>query len=886
MPETNDQTKTQAEARRHRAAAFTPRDALFVLCRQRRKALGLGALVLACAAVAAVALPAAYRSEAKMLVRLGRESVALDPTTTLGTTVTPIQSRENEINSELQILKSREIAHRVVSTLGHDALGHAEANKAVTHLQENIELDVEPSTAILTVAYKAGEAQLAQDVVSAYLTAFLELRSQVHRNPTAEAFFADQKLAADAALMAVETQLKDLKDATGVASLTEQRAVLLGRIGELETRLATAHADLAGTTASLAQLQKRVAELPETVVTSSTTGSAMDSLDDLRQKLNDLKLREQDVSARFVEDSPTVQIVRQKIARAEGLLAEASTSVRQETTGLNKTREDLDLRLQTGLAEQAALAARVEAIEQELTTARSRIGTLNAVELSLGQLAREAGIREENLRKYAESFEQARIDQAMFESRISNISEVQAATLPSEPASPNRLLLLVAGLFGAVAGGTLLAFAAEAMDRTLKRPADVEKLGLGRSVSMPLMRATAPAGVTFGRGTGGNKSGGTSGGNGVSRRMRSLHTARRLAVGLTSALAVPAALLARALDAMNAAGRDVAEQLHQAFRRLTWQTDWSTVPPAPWRHVQARRERLAADAPVQQPPTHHATTLHAPDAAVDRAHGGSTATVQPVHETDADKPTTDDLPTNDTAAAAPASGPVLWQAGLEVVQRLLAPQQPACRSVGVVAATAGEGTSTVAARVAAALAHLHAADGLAAGDPRGCQQPSDVDGACLLIDANFMHPSLATARPAAANHAAANHAAANYAAAGPSATALLSHAHYNPAHEVDVLPLAAVAPLITPAILAEVIGSALQHWAVVVVDLPPVNESGLSARLAAACDGTLLVAEANRQRQETCLAAADRLREADANLLGTVLNKRTFPVPAWLYRRA
>ncbi len=57
-----------------------------------------------------------YISEAEIFVRLGRENVALDPTTTLGQgpAVRVPQSREEEINSNVKMLQSRDIISKVV----------------------------------------------------------------------------------------------------------------------------------------------------------------------------------------------------------------------------------------------------------------------------------------------------------------------------------------------------------------------------------------------------------------------------------------------------------------------------------------------------------------------------------------------------------------------------------------------------------------------------------------------------------------------------------------------------------------------------------------------------------------------------------------------------
>lgn len=51
------------------------------------------------------------------------------------------------------------------------------------------------------------------------------------------------------------------------------------------------------------------------------------------------------------------------------------------------------------------------------------------------------------------------------------------------------------------------------------------------------------------------------------------------------------------------------------------------------------------------------------------------------------------------------------------------------------------------------------------------------------------------------------------------------------------------------------------------------------------CDAGLLVLSANRTRKETALQAARLLRSANIELLGAVLDGRTFPIPESIYRR-
>jgi len=69
------------------------------------------------------------------------------------------------------------------------------------------------------------------------------------------------------------------------------------------------------------------------------------------------------------------------------------------------------------------------------------------------------------------------------------------------------------------------------------------------------------------------------------------------------------------------------------------------------------------------------------------------------------------------------------------------------------------------------------------------------------------------------------------------------------------------------------------------IDAPPLNSYSDAMVFGRLADGVVLVLEANATRRETALRVADSLRVANIPLLGAVLNKRTFPIPAVLYKR-
>jgi len=71
----------------------------------------------------------------------------------------------------------------------------------------------------------------------------------------------------------------------------------------------------------------------------------------------------------------------------------------------------------------------------------------------------------------------------------------------------------------------------------------------------------------------------------------------------------------------------------------------------------------------------------------------------------------------------------------------------------------------------------------------------------------------------------------------------------------------------------------------VLIDSPPLNRFPDAVVLGRQVDGMLLVLQSNATRKETARTLIESIRNAKVNLLGAVLNKRTFPIPQNLYDR-
>lgn len=71
----------------------------------------------------------------------------------------------------------------------------------------------------------------------------------------------------------------------------------------------------------------------------------------------------------------------------------------------------------------------------------------------------------------------------------------------------------------------------------------------------------------------------------------------------------------------------------------------------------------------------------------------------------------------------------------------------------------------------------------------------------------------------------------------------------------------------------------------VIVDAPPLAQYSDAIALGKLSDGLVLILEAGSTRREVARIAIENVRASRVQVLGAVLNKRTFPIPERIYRK-
>jgi uncharacterized protein involved in exopolysaccharide biosynthesis len=439
------------------------------LVRHWRLAGMVAAAVLLLALWGIMALPREYSSEARLFVRFGRENLTLDPAATHSPMIEIDESRENEINSLLKVLKSRAMLDRLVESLG------AEYQRAVQDLETKIEVWAPRKSNIISVRCTANSPAQAQKITARLVEIYLGEAVRLH-----EAAASDESLANPAQHSMIQWQaaaarLGQEQDKLDIAAIDGQRQQIQTEIAETDAKLRANQSDLKTSEASIASLQDQIAALPKTLVPQETPPSI--ALDNVPATLLQLEAREQELASTRSDNHPQLLAVRQQLADLRATPRQQPSQRRQApqaTQDVNPSRQALELALRSEQSQAAAHRKREAALTAHASKLRGDLKQLDAQAASLSKLQQDVDLAEGQYQ--ADKLEQARISRSLDDERISSLTVAQPANLPSEPAGPRRAYLLALGAIVASLSGLASALVAACFRRVLATGTDLERL--------------------------------------------------------------------------------------------------------------------------------------------------------------------------------------------------------------------------------------------------------------------------------------------------------------------------------------------------------------------------------------------------------------------------
>ena len=452
------------------------RDFLHVIFKRKNQIL-IFFIVTVCTVVAGTfIMRPTYEAKAQILVKIGRENLYIPPNSTSGQVINVNQ--DDQVNSEIELIKSRSLAEKVIKTIGlKNIYKDTEYKDAVLRFQKSLSVEGIKKSDVIEVSFKHKDPETAAKIVNTLANAYLDEHLLVHRNPQSFNFFEDQSRDLKVKLEQSETALETFKKQNAVTDLKEQQKLLLKQIADLHDALNATLSDEAETRNRVLQIQAQLKKTPETIPQNEEVDHNPYLISNLEARLVELKLKEKDLLIKYTPQSRLVKNVEDEIKLLQSKLAEQEHKrYGKSTSGLNTTYQQLLQALLKNQAEEKALTAKIATQNAQLTDFQNRLDKLNQMDVKLDQLQQLVDVNRQNYRLYLAKFEESRISDAMDNKKMANVTLMQAALIPLKPVSPKVLLNIVLAIFLGGFGGLGLGFFTEYLDDSLEKPEQVEEI--------------------------------------------------------------------------------------------------------------------------------------------------------------------------------------------------------------------------------------------------------------------------------------------------------------------------------------------------------------------------------------------------------------------------
>ena len=510
-------------------SGFNVHDALAATFKHKGKIILCGLAGFIAAAAVYLFYPPLYESQAKLLVRYVLDRNPVDPIDNSSSTTGFGKTTDSVINSELEILKSWDLAVQVAEAVGFRKLvpemgEAANATMAGAVVSSGLEVGAQKGTDILFVSYTSRDPQLATLVLDELVNRYFVKHLEVHRSAAAFDFVSRQADQVRARLNQTEDALKALKAKAGITSVADNTGTLSADVVKIEDQYLAAEAELAEQTARVKEIEASLGAVSGSTPISSNSKSpnALDSNESnarstsspeesqqykaLTTRLDQLRRNELDLLSKYTTENEFVKLNRAEIKKLETQKRELEKKSPDLITQAAGTSQAGPLDVGSERARLAGIKARTEMLKARLD---ERIKQLSDVGSQIADLERKKELEEANYKYFEAALEKARIDEALDPSKMPNISAVQRPSPPNLVSGKrNKIVLMLAG--GGIALGFAFALLTElVLNQTIKRPLELETLLRAPTLlTIPFTRANGRLPIS------GRKQLGSSEGNG------------------------------------------------------------------------------------------------------------------------------------------------------------------------------------------------------------------------------------------------------------------------------------------------------------------------------------------------------------------------------------
>ncbi len=441
------------------------------------------ALVLGCAWLYLVYAPRKYQSSAQYLVRLGHESVSLDPVATVGETMGLYMTSDSIVRSTREIISSGTLAEKVVKRVGAQTILLSSASKiplvepikqywrsidpiadeerARITLLQHLDVRSPNQSNVIAVSYESPNAEASHKVMQAVSEVFLEEHSRINRTEGSLDFFVEQDKFLSKELHNATEELKEAKQRNQISSIDGKRQSLETRLTETHSQLFNNQREMASSNSRIEQLTAQLKSTPVDMIINAKNGMDQQTTAAMRQQLYDLQIKEKELQSRLSSDHPALLNVQKQLKEAEAIFSASNRTDVETSRGANPVHQQLTLELLKEKANNVSLVAAADVLNKQLNDLHQELATLGEQEQEIFHLQTQLEVVKAKYESHAEKLEQARLEHELGSKAITSIGVIESPRINQRPSSPNKVLTIALGVLAALFVGLTLPFAIE-----------------------------------------------------------------------------------------------------------------------------------------------------------------------------------------------------------------------------------------------------------------------------------------------------------------------------------------------------------------------------------------------------------------------------------------
>ncbi len=471
--------------------ASSLRDFLTVLFKHRSTILIIFFAVVATVTIGSFLLSPIYEAKSSLLVKFGREYIYRPEIGERGSSdmrpLIPL-NQEEVINSEIQILTSRDLIEKVIRNIGIENIYPGLVKNppkrmtpmevAILQFEKKLSVEGVKKSSVIQVSFQHRNPRIAAKALNLVVDSLKEKHLQVYSDPKSS--FLEQQLSAyEQKLKKSQDQLETFKQKHQVFSLEEQRTLLLKQRTEFDTSFKTSQNQIKELQYKLLSLKTQMRTVSKDVPLYTET-ERYKIIDDAKAQLLGLQLKEQELLHKYNEDTPLVINVRKEIKIVQNFIKKQEEDLKGKVrTGQNIVYQEIEREMFKAQAELSSLEAKSATLREQIAQLNREMQALDLRENEFQNLKRELATNEKNYKTYLEKVEEALISDNLNRQKMANISVIQAATVPETPIKPKKVLNVALGIILGAVSGLGLAFFREYTNQGLSTPESAERhLGL------------------------------------------------------------------------------------------------------------------------------------------------------------------------------------------------------------------------------------------------------------------------------------------------------------------------------------------------------------------------------------------------------------------------